>query len=59
MSSGAGRYGWGTVIMAACRAIYSGLAWRLSPTDPYGSLVDEAIRRAEEGDVPTVPETET
>lgn len=32
---------------AALRAAASGLAWRLDPADVYGSLVDEACRRAE------------
>lgn len=40
-------YGWGAVTVAATRAVASGLAWRLNPLDPYGSLLDEAIRRVE------------
>lgn len=39
-------YGWGDVAGAAIKAVATGLAWRLSPIDPYGSLLDESIRRA-------------
>jgi hypothetical protein len=49
------RYGWARSIIAAARAaagVASDLAaWRrpwLNPLDPFGSLVDEAIRRAGE-----------
>jgi hypothetical protein len=38
------RLGWKERIAAAAKAVTSGLAFRLSPTDPIGSLVDEAIR---------------
>jgi hypothetical protein len=34
-------------LTAVGRAFLTGLAFRLSPVDPFGSLVDEAIRRAE------------
>lgn len=34
-------------LKAAALAIASGLAFRIDPLDVYGSLVDEAIRRAE------------
>jgi hypothetical protein len=36
---------------AAARAVTSGLAFKLSPLDPFGSLVDEAIKRAEQATV--------
>lgn len=39
--------GWGAKIVAAAAALLSGLAWRLDRNDLYGSLIDEAIRRAE------------
>jgi hypothetical protein len=32
---------------AAARAVISGVAFRLNPLDPFGCLVDEAIRQAE------------
>lgn len=42
------RYGWAATFAAAGHAIKSGLAFRLNPLDPFGSLADEAIRLAEE-----------
>jgi hypothetical protein len=39
--------GWGATLAAGLKAITSGLAFSLDPLDPLGSLVDEAIRRAE------------
>jgi len=47
MQTNAAAYGWTTVATAAAKAIASGLAFRLSVTDLYGSLLGEAIRRAE------------
>lgn len=47
MRTRAPAYGWATFMHAAGRALLTGLAWRIDLTDPYGSLVDEAIRRAE------------
>jgi len=47
MRTNATAYGWGTVAKAAAAAVLSGLAWRINPADVYGSLLDEAIRRAE------------
>lgn len=41
------RYTWGDVAKAAAKALMTGLAWRIDLTDPYGSLLDEAIRRVE------------
>ncbi len=35
------------LLTAAAKAVTSGLAFKLNPLDPFGSLVDEAIRRAE------------
>lgn len=45
---------WAVRLRAAAGALWSGLAWRLDPGDPYGSLVDEACRRQEalEGKIP-------
>jgi hypothetical protein len=45
---GAPRWSWSEKLRAVANAAISGLAWTLDPMDPYGSLVDEAIRRAEE-----------
>lgn len=42
------RVGWATVLAAVTKAIATGLAFRLSITDPVPDLVEEAIRRAEE-----------
>lgn len=38
--------GWSAVIAAAIEAVKTGEAFTMNPLDPYGSLVDEAIRRA-------------
>lgn len=43
--------GWGATLAAATRALVFGAAFRLSFVDPLGSLVDEAIRRAEEKEI--------
>lgn len=45
---GAPRWGWVEHVKAAALAVATGLAWKLDPTDPYGSLVDLAIERAAE-----------
>lgn len=47
MKMSATNYGWGDMGTAVAKAITSGLAFRLSILDPYGSLLDEAIRLAE------------
>lgn len=47
MRTNAKDYGWGTVAKAAAAAVLTGLAWKLDLADLYGSLLDEAIRRAE------------
>jgi hypothetical protein len=39
--------GWGTMATAAVGSLKSGLALRLKPWDLYGSLVEEACRRAQ------------
>jgi len=52
MRTHARAYGWGTVARAAGLAIVTGVAWKINPLDPYGSLLDEAIRRAEAASVP-------
>lgn len=41
------KWGWQDKIKAAGRGLLNGLAFRLRLSDPVGSLVDEAIRRAE------------
>jgi len=46
MRANAKSYGWSTVATAAAKAVLTGIAFRLSILDPYGSLVDEAIRLA-------------
>lgn len=46
LASKAAERGWGTKIWAAVRAVAAGATW-LNPLDVYGSLTDEAIRRAE------------
>ena len=48
MKANAAAYGWGDVTKAAVLAVRTGLVWQLNPLDVYGSLVDEAIRRAEQ-----------
>lgn len=40
-------YGWGTVAVAAGKAVLTGMVRWIDLADVYGSLVDEAIRRAE------------
>ena len=42
------RLNWSDVGMFARRAIACGLAWKINPLDICGSLVDEAIRLAEQ-----------
>ena len=55
MRINAQQYGWAAVAKAATAALVSGLAWRLDPTDVYGSLVDESIRRAQAASSHTSP----
>lgn len=38
---------WTSYATATVAAVRTGIAWRLNPLDPVGSLLDEAIRRAE------------
>jgi hypothetical protein len=40
------QYTWSDVVKAATMALKTGLAWKIDLLDPYGSLLDEAIRRA-------------
>lgn len=49
------RYGWGDVVKAAATAVANGLAFKLNPLDPWGSLTDEAIRLAEAKALPVAP----
>ena len=46
LKKNAQKYTWGDVVKAAAKALTTGLAWRIDLTDPYGALLDEAIRRA-------------
>jgi hypothetical protein len=48
MRVNARQYGWASVATAAAKAASSSLVWRLDLLDVYGSLVDEAIRLAEQ-----------
>ncbi len=48
MREGQSRWGWKDKLAAAAAAVKSGLAFKLNPLDPFPSLIDEAIRRAEE-----------
>lgn len=47
LREGAPRWKWTDRLAAAAKAVKSGLAFQLNPLDPFGSLVDEAIRAAE------------
>ena len=47
MRFNAAEYGWLDVARAAAKAVSTGIAWKLDLTDVYGSLVDEALRRAQ------------
>lgn len=46
MRDGQGRWGWRDKLAAATKAVTTGLAFSLDWTDPFPSLIDEAIRRA-------------
>lgn len=48
MSKNAKLYGWGDIGKAVTKAIFSGLAFKLSIKDPFGSLLNEAIRLTQE-----------
>ncbi len=48
MRDGQGRWGWKDKLSAAAKAVTSGLAFKLDLLDPFPSLIDEAIRRAEQ-----------
>lgn len=41
-------WGWGSFAVAIAKAVVTGLALQIDPTDPIGSLFDLAIERAEE-----------
>lgn len=47
LKKNAREYTWGDVAKAAAMALKTGLVWRINPLDPYGSMLDEAIRRTE------------
>ena len=46
VTEGAPRWGWAERLKAIALAVTTGLAWKLDPADPYGSLVDLAIDTA-------------
>lgn len=48
MRSGQERWKWKDKLAAAAKAVTTGLAFKLDWSDPFPSLIDEAIRRAEE-----------
>ena len=50
MKNSAKNYGWGDIGIAVIKAVTNSIAFRLSILDPYGSLLDEAIRLAKEVD---------
>lgn len=50
MKNSAKNYGWGDISLAVINAIKIGIAFRLSILDPYGSLLDEAIRLAKDAE---------
>lgn len=47
LRDGQTKWGWREKLTAAAKAVTSGLAFKLNPLDPFPSLIDEAIRRAE------------
>jgi glycosyltransferase involved in cell wall biosynthesis len=47
MRAGQEKWGWTEKLRAAANAVTSGLAFQLDVLDPFPSLIDEAIRRAE------------
>lgn len=47
LKKNAQKYTWGDVAKAAAKALTTELGWRIDLLDPYGSLLDEAIRRTE------------
>lgn len=51
ITEGAPRWGWVERIKAAALAITTGLAWKLDPLDPFGSLVDLAIETAAQKEI--------
>lgn len=42
------RYGWSGRLTAGLKSLTTGLVFRIRLSDPLGSLIDEAIRRAGE-----------
>lgn len=47
MKSSAKNYGWGDIAQVISKAARSGLIFKINPVNIYGSLLNEAIRRAE------------
>lgn len=47
LAENAAKYTWGETFTAAVNSLKTGLAWQIDLLDPYGSLLDEAIRRAD------------
>ncbi len=52
MRDGQARWGWKDKLSAAAKAVANGLVFKLNPLDPFPSLIEEAIRRAEENQPP-------
>jgi hypothetical protein len=46
MRAGQDKWGWTAKLRAAANAVTTGLAFQLDWSDPFPSLIDEAIRRA-------------
>lgn len=46
----AATYSWGQTLKATWHSIASGLAWSISPAEPFASLIDEACRKCEAGE---------
>lgn len=40
------KWGWGAKFRAGIRAVYTRLAFKVNPLDPFPGLLDEAIRLA-------------
>lgn len=51
LKENAPRWGWQSKLGAAVWTVFTGLIWKINPTDPFPSLVKEAIRRAEADEV--------
>lgn len=50
LKAGSEAWGWGSLVTTGFKAIFNGLAFRINPADPFGSLVDLSIRNATKTD---------